>query len=224
METRPDIGRTHSRSVTLSSSAPHAIEWTAEEIARGGVVAIPTDTVYGIATSLAYADSIERVFAIKGRDPERKLPILLSSVQSLAHVTDEVESRQLLMIDEFWPGPVTFIVPTSKSLPERVLSPNRTIAVRVPNHPLAIEVIEKAGGAVACTSANRSDELPALRASDVEATIGSELDLILDGGVAPGGVSSTIVSIEHGTVAILRPGPVDETVIRRAWETYVERV
>lgn len=223
METQSDIDRARRRSVVMQAAAPNAIEWAAEEIVRGGIVAIPTDTVYGITASLAQPEAIERIFAIKGRDEQRKIPILLSSTLSLEHVTSYFDSRLMLMIDEFWPGPATFVIPTNHSLPPEVVSPDGTIAVRVPNHPLAIEVIEKAGGAVACTSANRSDELPALRASDVEKSIGPELDLILDGGVAPGGVSSTIVSIEHDAFAILREGPIDETAIRLAWENYVER-
>jgi L-threonylcarbamoyladenylate synthase len=125
-----------------------------------------------------------------------------------------------MLLDDYWPGPVTFVIPSGKELPGAVLGDDGTVAVRLPNHPLAIEVIERAGGAVACTSANRSDELPALRASDVEETVGEGLDMILDGGIAPGGSASTIVAIRGNSVEILREGPVDGSEIRAAWENY----
>ncbi|MGE3797650.1 MAG: L-threonylcarbamoyladenylate synthase, partial [Thermomicrobiales bacterium] len=138
-------------------------------------------------------------------------------------LTSSVPAGFLPLFDAFWPGPVTFVVPTDRALPAGVLSDDGTIAVRVPNHPLAIEVIEKAGGAVACTSANRSGDLPAIMASDVESTLSNELDFILDGGVAPGGVASTVVSVRPEAITVLREGPVDETALRLAWENYVER-
>lgn len=217
--------RSHPRNqaVTIQSSAPGAIEWAAEELVTGSVIALPTDTVYGIAASLAHEEAIERIFAIKGREAGRKLPILLSSYEALQKLTGLLSPELLPLFDAFWPGPVTFVVPTDRALPTGVLSDDGTIAVRVPNHPLAIEVIEKAGGAVACTSANRSNALPALRAGDVEAALGSKLDIILDGGVAPGGIASTIVSIGQESLTVLRKGPVDETSIRLAWENYADR-
>ncbi len=212
----------HRGATIIPSSSPRAIEWTAEELTSGRVVALPTDTVYGIAASLAHPEAIDRIFAIKDRDPLRKLPILLSSVDVLANLASMLTESMLLMIGHFWPGPTTFVVPTDRSLPDGVAR-NNTIAVRVPNHPLAIEVIERAGGAVACTSANRTNLPPALTAAEVEASVGAEVDVILDGGLAPGGMASTIVRITSDAPEILRIGPVDEPAIRLAWENYVER-
>src|SRR5680860_156578 len=99
------------RGVVVSSSSPRAIEWATEEIAAGGIVAIPTDTVYGLAASLAHPEAIDRIFTIKGRQPDRRLAVLLSSVAALDHVTTIVDSRVLLLLDEFWPGPLTVVVP-----------------------------------------------------------------------------------------------------------------
>src|SRR5680860_323302 len=111
------------RSVIISSSAPRALEWAAEEIANGGVVAIPTDTVYGVAASLAHLDAIERIFSIKGRPSNLPLPVLVSSVEALEHVTSAISPRVLMLLNEFWPGPVTVVIPSDRNLPGAVLGP-----------------------------------------------------------------------------------------------------
>jgi L-threonylcarbamoyladenylate synthase len=220
MDNERESGSTDQRSTIIPRSAPRAIEWAAEEIARGGVVAIPTDTVYGLVASLAHAEAIERIYALKGRPEEQPLPVLVASVDALEHVTSFVDGRVQMLLNEFWPGPVTVVIPSDRNLPAAVLGPGNTVGVRIPNHPLAIEVIGKAGGAVASTSANRSGEAPALTAADVEATFGAELDLILDGGIAPGGRASTVVAIRGDTLKILREGPIDESELQSAWDNY----
>jgi L-threonylcarbamoyladenylate synthase len=208
------------RSTIIPRSAPRAIEWVAEEIGRGGVVAIPTDTVYGLVASLAHEEAIERIYVLKGRPSQQPLPVLVSSLDALEHVTSYVHDKVRMLLNEFWPGPLTVVIPSDRNLPGAVLGPGMTVGVRMPNHPLAIEVIGKAGGAVASTSANRSTESPATTAADVEAVFGAELDLILDGGIAPGGQASTVVAIRGESLEILRQGPIDESELQSAWDNY----
>jgi L-threonylcarbamoyladenylate synthase len=125
-----------------------------------------------------------------------------------------------MLLNDFWPGPLTVVIPTDRDLPHAVLGPGRTVGVRIPNHPLVIEVIDKAGGAIACTSANRSLEPPALTAAEVVQTVGAELDLVLDGGIAPGGRASTVIAVRGDSIAILREGPVEKSDLQSAWENY----
>lgn len=205
------------RVVVMSSSAPRAIEWAAERLASGGVIAIPTDTVYGICASLAYEEALERLFAIKERPSERTIPILVSSTEHLRQVAKELDLDIALLLERYWPGPLTVVVPAREGMPSQVVGPGNTVGVRMPNHPLAIEVIEKAGGAIACTSANRSGERPARSAYEVAETIGPKLDLILDGGIAPGGVPSTVVAVEGDDVRILREGAIPAEHILATW-------
>jgi L-threonylcarbamoyladenylate synthase len=212
------------RAAITPAASPRAIEWAAEELTRGGVIAIPTDTVYGLAASLNHPEAIDRIFSMKGRDQDRPLPVLVSSVAAVENVTVEIGTRQQLLFETFWPGPVTFVVISGRSLPRKVLAADGTVAVRLPNHPLAIEVIEKAGGAVACTSANRSSELPALRAEDIGDSLGASLDFILDGGVAPGGRASTVAAIRGGHIEVLREGPIQGSAIQAAWDSYAENL
>ena len=216
MSSRPSSDE--KRVVVIQSAAPQAIEWAAEEIARGGVVALPTDTVYGIAASLAHPDAIERLYRIKGRRFDQPIPILLSSADQLHHLTGRRDTRVALLLDRFWPGPLTVVLPAASHLSGRVVAGDNTVGVRMPNHPRAIEIIAKAGGTVACTSANLSGGPEARSADEVAATIGSEVDLILDGGLTPGGHASTVVRFDVDGPVVLRKGPISETEIRSEWE------
>lgn len=203
--------------VVLRSSAPRAIEWAAERIAAGGVIALPTDTVYGIAASLAHPDALRRIYEIKGRDERNPLPVLVSSSEMVPHLALELGRDVRLLLDRYWPGPLTVVVPARPGMPEIVTAGGPTVGLRMPNHPLAIEVIAKAGGAVACTSANRSGDPPALDAQGVSDALGPVLDLILDGGTAPGGVPSTVVAIDADRLAVLREGAIPAEHLRATW-------
>jgi L-threonylcarbamoyladenylate synthase len=205
------------RVVVLDQASPRAIEWTAERIASGGVVAIPTDTVYGIAASLAHAAALERIYEIKGRAERMPLPVLVSSIEALSHLV-YVDDAVIPLLDAFWPGPLTVVLPASAHVPEKVIGPGRTVGVRLPNHPIAIEVIDKAGGAIACTSANLSGEEPSRTATEVAESIGDQLDLILDSGRTPGGVASTVVAVDGLTLRFIREGAISMTDVIRIWD------
>lgn len=208
------------RILLLDQAAPRAIEWTAERIANGGVVAIPTDTVYGIAASLAHPAAIERIYEIKGRPESQPLPVLVSSIDALSHLVT-IDDAVVPLLDAFWPGPLTVVLPAATRLPEHVLGAGNRVGVRLPNHYIAIEVIEKAGGAVACTSANRSGEPAATTALEVAESLGADLDLILDGGNAPGGVASTVVAIDDLSLRFIREGAISVSEVIRIWDEVV---
>jgi L-threonylcarbamoyladenylate synthase len=205
------------RVVVLDRAAPGAIDWTAERIASGGVVAIPTDTVYGVAASMAHAAALDRIYEIKGRPDRMPLPVLVSSIDALSHLV-ELDDAVIPLLDAFWPGPLTVVLPASTRVPMRALGPGNTVGVRLPNHPIAIEVIEKSGGAIACTSANRTGEEPASTATEVAESIGEKLDLILDGGKSPGGVASTVVAVDGLTLRFIREGAISMTEVIRIWD------
>ncbi|MEA2596156.1 MAG: L-threonylcarbamoyladenylate synthase [Thermomicrobiales bacterium] len=206
------------RTVVLQSSSPHAIESSAERLLAGGVISLPTDTVYGVAASLAHESALQRVFEIKRRPEDRTLPVLIASTDVLVRIAARVSEEVLLLLDRYWPGPLTVVIPARGGMPDLVTGPGQTIGVRLPNHPLAIEVIDRAGGAIACTSANRSGESPARTAAEVAATMGPELDLILDGGLTPGGVPSTVIAVEHDLVRVLREGAIPAEHLLATWD------
>ena len=208
--------------VVLQGAASRAIEWSAECLVAGGVIAMPTDTVYGIAASLAHEDAIRRIFAIKGRPADQPLPVLVSSVDALERIAESIDDRIVALLDRYWPGPLTVVVPAREGMPVEVLGSDGSVGVRLPNHPLAIEVIEKAGGAVACTSANRSGDPPAIEAAAVSEVLGGQLDLILDGGQAPGGVASTVVAVIGSELRIIRQGAVAASELSAEWQMILD--
>lgn len=203
--------------LVLQSSAPRAIEWATETLVEGGVIAIPTDTVYGIAASIFSRPALDRVYAIKGRDRTKSLPVLVSSLSALERLTEPLDVRTALLLDRFWPGPLTIVLPARPGLEEFLMAEDGTIGVRMPNHPLALEIIDRSGGAIACTSANRSGEPPATCARDVAVSIGADIDLTLDGGITSGGVPSTVVALRDDALVLLREGAISGDEISGVW-------
>jgi L-threonylcarbamoyladenylate synthase len=206
----------------LPASAPRAIEWAVETLVEGGVIAIPTDTVYGLAGSIFSGPALSRIYEIKGRPRDRSLPVLVSSLDALKRLTEPFDERINFVLDRFWPGPLTVVLPARPGFEEFLVSESGGIGVRMPNHPLALEVIGKAGGASACTSANRSGQPPARSAAEVAATIGHDIDLTLDGGRAPGGVASSVIAIKDDRITMIREGAVPGSVIEALWDEICE--
>ena len=211
-ETDPDR-----RLLVFQPAAPRAIEWTAERLVTGGVVAFPTDTVYAVAASLAHPAALRRIFALKGRPADRPLPVLLASPAALDRVALAIDPRVTALLARYWPGPLTAVVPARAGMPPEVLGPDGTVGARVPNHPLALELLERAGGAVAATSANRTGDPPARTGDEVAETLGDALDVLLDGGLTPGGVPSTVATFQGDDLRILREGAIPHEHLAAAW-------
>lgn len=209
-------GRPH----VFDPSAPRAIEWTVEALLAGSVVAFPTDTVYGLAALIAQEEAVARIYAIKGRPADKPLPVLLSTVAHLPRIAAGGDALALLA-DRFWPGPLTIVLPARPGLPPAVLGHDEagtpTIGVRVPAHFLALEIIDRAGGILAVTSANRSGEEPARTAAEVVAALAGEVDVVVDGGQAPGGVASTVVAARGSELAVLRAGAISAEELMAVW-------
>lgn len=189
----------------LPADEPLALQQAFDTLHQGGLVAFPTDTVYGLGALAHNTKSIEQLFIVKGRESTKAIPILLSDASELSLVASRVDSRALRLAERFWPGPLTLVVPRHASLPE-ILSPYPTVGVRVPDHPLARALLRSAGP-LATTSANLSNQPSATTASEVLAQLNGRIPLILNGGQTPGGVSSTVVDCSGTELVILRHGP-----------------
>lgn len=207
------------RLVILDRSDPQAITWAAEQVVAGRIIAFPTDTVYGVAASLGRTEALRRVYAIKGRPLDRPLPVLLASVDALSRVAHHVDPKVAQLVERYWPGPLTVVVPAREGMPDEVLGPGGTIGTRVPNHPIAIRLLEQAGGALAVTSANRSGAAPACSAPEAAEALGDALDLLVDGGPTPGGVPSTVVAIEGDDLVVLREGAISGDELIATWSS-----
>lgn len=185
-----------------------AVTRAAEVLAAGGLVAIPTETVYGLAADALDADAVERIFAAKGRPATNPL---------IVHVTDAAMARSLAaawpqpaerITANFWPGPITVIVPRGPRIPTSVTAGGPTVAIRCPGHPLTRRLIATLGRPLAAPSANRSTQLSPTTAGHVLEGLGNRIDLILDGGPCGRGIESTVVDCTTDPPRILRPGPI----------------
>ncbi|KAA3644878.1 MAG: threonylcarbamoyl-AMP synthase [Chloroflexi bacterium] len=193
----------------LSAYTPNAISHTIDVLANGGVVAFPTDTVYGLGALAFDVDGIDRLYFIKGRDQAKSIAVLLSKIEELERLTPEPSEEILRLANRFWPGPLTMVVERSPDMPESLSSSTTTIGLRIPDHPVALDLLN-ASGPMAVTSANLSGEDNASTAEEVLKQLDGRIHLVLDGGRTPGGVPSTVVDLTTSELKVLREGPIKE--------------
>jgi L-threonylcarbamoyladenylate synthase len=199
----------------LPIDAPEAPARAAETIRAGGLVVLPTDTVYGVAADPWQPEAVAALYAAKDRPPARAISVLLAGEADAAQVAREVPPPAKKLAAAFWPGPLTIALPRLESVPE-IVSSLPTIGVRVPDHDGTRAIIRACGGVLAVTSANRSGQADSLTARQAADALGDRVALVLDGGRCPGGVPSTVVDLSGGALRIVRPGPIDEAALRAA--------
>jgi len=192
----------------LSAQDPLALPRALEILQSGGLVAFPTDTVYGVGALAFIADAVESIYAAKNRPVEKAIPVLIGDVDDLAKVCVDIPEIALKLAARFWPGPLTLVVPKHPRLPEAV-SATATVGVRIPDHPVARALLRLAGP-MAVSSANLSGQLSPTTAQEVFTQLGGRIALILDGGKTPGGVSSTVVDCVGAEPKVLREGPISK--------------
>jgi L-threonylcarbamoyladenylate synthase len=205
----------------LDASSWDAVAQIVAALRLGEIVSFPTDTVYALAASLRHPEALGRLYVVKGRPESKPIPVLLSSAAELSRVTTDLDPAILRFVDRYWPGQLTIVVPARPGLPPEITATAKgafpTVAVRVPDHPLALSIIEDAGGAVAATSANITGQAPGLDAAEVRQQLGHRIGLILDGGRVPGSLASTIVEIGDEGLVILRHGGISGDEVVRGW-------
>lgn len=197
--------------IILPEQDPQALLRALEVLQSGGLVAFPTDTVYGVGALAFDQAAVENIYMAKDRPVEKAIPILIGDVDDLVTVTIAIPEIAMKLAARFWPGPLTLVVPKHPELSATV-SAGPTIGVRIPNHPLARALLRLAGP-MAVTSANISGQPSPTTAIEVFAQLGGRIALILDGGITPGGVPSTVVDCAGGEPQILRAGPIPKSEI-----------
>jgi len=180
---------------------------------KGGVIAFPTETVYGIGVSIAAAAAAERIYQIKGRAKLKALPLVLSNVAQVSEVAIDVPDMVWILAERFWPGPLTVIVKKSARVPDSITSGGKTVAIRVSSHPVAVALVAGLGVPITGTSANLSGKPSPVTAVEVFNQLGHTVDLIIDGGKCPGGIESTIIDLTKNPPMIIREGAIPRDVI-----------
>ncbi|MBI3683269.1 MAG: threonylcarbamoyl-AMP synthase [Acidobacteria bacterium] len=192
------------------------LERAAQLIRAGGLVAVPTETVYGLAANALDPAAVARIYLVKGRPSTSPLIVHVASMEMarpLARVWPPEADR---LAARYWPGPLTLVLPKQPHVPDIVTAGLDTVAIRMPAHPLALDLIRRAGVPVAAPSANRFTELSPTTAQHVRDTLGAAVDLILDGGPCEVGIESTVLSLAGGEPVLLRPGAISREEIESA--------
>ncbi len=183
-----------------------AISRAAELLRGGGLVAFPTETVYGLGANALNATAVARIFAAKGRPANNPVIVHVADTSLVSTVATEWPDVAAKLAAAFWPGPLTLVLPKRDDVPDAVTAGGPTVAVRVPAHPVALALLREAGVPVAAPSANRSSALSPTTAQHVLQSLESLVDMILDGGPCAGGIESTVVDVTALPVRLLRPG------------------
>jgi L-threonylcarbamoyladenylate synthase len=197
---------------SLSASIQEQVEKGVAILKKGGVVAFPTDTVYGLGASIATDSAVEKVYRIKERPRHMALPLLLADLAQLEQAAVSIPASARLLADKFWPGPLTLVLLKSNAVSD-IVSRDKTIAVRIPDHPIPTALARGIGTAIIGTSANLSGQPSALTTAEARSQLGANVDLIIDGD-CPGGMESTVIDLSGETPVILREGAIPRTELR----------
>jgi L-threonylcarbamoyladenylate synthase len=191
----------------IRADHPIALQHAVDILNHGGMVAFPTDTVYGLAVLPFQEETVERLYVAKGRSSERAIAVLLGDISQISMVAEELGERSRRLAEKYWPGPLTLIVPKLDSMPQALTS-TPGIGVRIPDHPFALQLLQMTGP-LAVTSANLTGNENTNTAQEVMAQLKGRIHLIIDGGETPGGIPSTVIDCTLPELKILRSGPIN---------------
>ncbi|HSZ55133.1 MAG TPA: L-threonylcarbamoyladenylate synthase [Tepidisphaeraceae bacterium] len=184
-----------------------------EILRRGGLVAFPTETVYGLGADASNAAAVRRIFAAKGRPSTNPLIVHVSNAQTARRYARDWPMIAQTLADRFWPGPLTLVVPKSNAIVAEATAELTSVGLRAPDHPLALRLLREFDGAIAAPSANRSNRVSPTTAAHVRRELGDAVDLIIDGGPCQVGIESTVLDLTSEHPVILRPGGISRAQI-----------
>ena len=206
------------KTLLLPAGHPEALRQAVDSLRAGGLVAFPTDTVYGLGALVWNQASISMIYAAKGRPPEKAIPILLPSLLEANRLVGPGPAPMEALARRFWPGPLTLVVPCGDRVPDFITSGSGTVALRVPNHPVTLHLLSLLDQPLAVTSANRSGASSPLTAQEVLDQLAGRIDAVVDGGPCPGGMPSTVLSLATDPPMLLRTGPISVPELRQVLE------
>jgi L-threonylcarbamoyladenylate synthase len=198
-----------------SSNIQRQVELGVSILKQGGLVAFPTDTVYGLGARANIPQAVERVYRVKERPPNMALPLLLADMSQISEVAEPVPPIAWLLASKFLPGALTIVLPKSRSVPDIITAGGVTVAIRIPAHPVPVALVRSLGMPIVGTSANLSGKPSALTADEVYSQFGDKVDLVIDGGKCPGGRESTIIDVTGEVPIILREGAISQEELRQ---------
>jgi len=190
-----------------SESWENMVAETQKVLKGGGVIAFPTDTFYGLGANPYNTKAVDKIYAIKGRHPNKPLLLLIDSIKKLDDLTEEISEAGTQLIESFWPGPLTMLFKPKSTIPKNITTD--LIGIRQPGNPITRRILAKLNFPLTAPSANISGEDPATSAEQVRNRLGSKVDLILDAGICIGGEPSTLVDTTQTPVRLIRAGAIN---------------
>ena len=180
---------------------------TQKVLKGGGIIAFPTDTFYGLGADPYNETAVDKIYSIKGRDPEKPLLLLIDSIIKLDDLTEEISEAANKLIKSFWPGPLTMLFKPKSTIPKNITT--GLIGIRQPGNPITRKILAELSFPLTAPSANISGEAPTTSAEQVRSSLGSKVDLILDAGICKGGEPSTLVDTTQTPVRLIRAGAIN---------------
>lgn len=195
------------------------IKAAVDYLKSGGIIAIPTDTVYGLGADPFNADAVQKLYTLKGRPEEKPIPLVLGSVEDVEKVTQNLPDFFFYLTEKFWPGGLTIVVESKNLLPQ-LTAGGTTVGLRIPDQPLLLKILQVFGGPIAITSANLSGQPPATSPQDFGDKLSSKIDFIVDDGQTPGPTPSTVYDISVSPPQVRREGVISEEILTKELMCY----
>lgn len=189
------------------------LHYTADMLKKGGIIAYPTETFYGLGAKFDMEDSLKKLYDIKQRPEEKAMPLIIGNKELLTVITASMNKTAVSLMDRFWPGPLTLIFLAKENLSEYITAGTHKVAVRIPGESFALYLAITAGFPITATSANLSGTSPAQDAETVIRYFGDKIDLIIDGGTTSGDLPSTIVDVTGDEIKMLREGMIKKELL-----------
>ena len=186
---------------------------------RGEIIAFPTETFYGLGAKFDNPASLERLAALKSRPMGKAMPLIIGRKEQLSLIASSVSPAAELLMQAFWPGPLTLILPAKESIPRSITAGSGTVAVRVPGRSFALTLVRALDFPITATSANISSRPPAGCVEEVMGYFDADIDIVVDGGISPGSLPSTIIDVTGSRPLVIRQGALPEEEIIRALQT-----
>jgi len=185
----------------------------ADILRQGGVIAYPTDTIYGIGCDIFNRKGVKKIYQIKQRDPRKPFSFICADLSEVANYS-QVSNFAFKIMKRYLPGPYTFVLEASRVVPDLLTTKQKTVGIRIPDNPIALEIVRELGHPLVTTSANTSGEETFQDPKEIEVKLGKMLDLVVDGGILPG-EPSTVISLVNDQIEVLRQGTGDTSWIER---------
>jgi L-threonylcarbamoyladenylate synthase len=182
---------------------------------RGDVIVFPTETLYGLGANALNGHAVEQVFQLKGRDPKNPIPVLVSDQNMLFSLITEIPTLARVLIDHFWPGPLTLVLPAREGIPAPLLNAKGGVGVRISNQPIAMQLMQAFRLPLTATSANPSGKEPARTVSEAKQYFAGKINVFVDGGILTSKTGSTVVEVIEDTIRIIREGEIRRSELKK---------